>query len=330
MFIFGGIESGNNFLNECWFIELESFQWTRIKPTSLFIPQPRYGNQLFIHSNKLYVYGGCNSKHDFSEMLVLNLNSLEWSVDDSIDVKETSGTCYTGLILHNSVLYFYGGNIKEFESEKEFLNEITKSLGKKLPNGLQYLIHSKYSKIEKNAIERKEKLKPIVNPYFLKKHDLLNQMLPKKLPKKTNFKCLFIGDPKIGKTSFLYFCSCDEFPTNILPKFIQPVNKNTLILNNQYSLEMNDFESLQSFKKIAPITDIIFECFSVDSSESFDNISTQWNPLADKYSPKAIKILIGMKSDVKRDEDYLKKQILNNEFYITNKQVNSNSITKGK
>jgi N-acetylneuraminic acid mutarotase len=123
MFIFGGIESGNNFLNECWFIDLELFQWTQIKPTSTFIPQPRYGSQLFIHSNKLYIYGGCNSKHDFSEMLVMDLNSLEWSIDNLINIKDTSGTCYTGLILYNSVLYFYGGNIKEFESEKEFLNE---------------------------------------------------------------------------------------------------------------------------------------------------------------------------------------------------------------
>jgi GTPase SAR1 family protein len=173
-------------------------------------------------------------------------------------------------------------------------------------------------------------MKPIVNQSFLKKHELLNKILPKKFPKNTNLRCLFIGDSKIGKTSFLYYCSCNEFPTNILPKFIEPVKKNVIILNKQYSLEMNDFESLQYFKKIAPNTDIIFECFSVDSSESFDNIFTQWNPLVDKYSPKAIKILIGMKCDVKRDEDYIKQLILNNEFYITNKQVISNSITKGK
>ena len=320
MYIIGGIESGNKYLNECWILNLDTFEWNDIQFKSELIPQPRYGNQFFSYFNNLYLFGGCNAKHDFSEILKLDLQSLEWKNEENFNLLETTGTCYTGIVLVKNLVYMFGGNIKEFESEREFINEVTKSLGKQIPEKLKYLIHLNYSMIESRSNEILTKLPKPKKEIFMKSNDLLNQILPKKLPKKTKLKCICIGDPKIGKTSFLYHCLTNEFPANNLPQIIESFKKNIIILNKQYSLEMMDFDSIQTLKSIGSQIDIVFLCFSLNSFESYQNILNQWNQIIDNYSSKALKILIGLKSDLKRDENYLHELILKNEIYLTQKE----------
>eukprot|EP01080_Neovahlkampfia_damariscottae_P002395 gene2395-2859_t len=322
MFIVGGIQSGTTYLNDCWMIDLETFEWTEIQYHSPFIPQPRYGNQLFSHFNNLYLFGGCNKNHDFSEILKLDLKTFEWTNEEKdFDLLETTGTCYTGIVLNKNIVYFYGGNIKEFETERDFLNEITKSLGKQVPEKLKYLIHLKYSTIEERSTRMLKKIPKPKNEIFMRSNELLNQMLPKKLPKKTILNCMCIGDQSIGKTSFLYRVLCEEFPLNNVPKTIDSFTKNIIILNKQYSLNMMDFDSIQTLKIQGDHLDIVFLCFSVDSIESYENVFNQWNQILQKYAPKCLKILCGFKYDLKRNEEYLNELIMKNEIYITQKEA---------
>ena len=54
-------------------------------------------------------------------------------------------------------------------------------------------------------------------------------------------------------------------------------------------------------------TDIFLLCFSVVSDASFHNLKSRWLPEVQHHSPDALLILVGLKCDLREDEEYLKK-----------------------
>lgn len=55
------------------------------------------------------------------------------------------------------------------------------------------------------------------------------------------------------------------------------------------------------------MTDIFIICFSTISRASFENVKSKWMPELHKHSPGVPIILIGTKTDIRDDEEILKK-----------------------
>lgn len=58
MYVFGGKDDDNNKLNDLWRLDLNTYQWTEIKPVDNYKPLERSGHSSDIFENYLVVFGG--------------------------------------------------------------------------------------------------------------------------------------------------------------------------------------------------------------------------------------------------------------------------------
>jgi hypothetical protein len=132
MITWGGIHQGNTYLNDLWEFSFKDFNWNQIQTTGKS-PNPRYGHQLFLNNNHLFIYGGCNKDYDFKEVHYLDLHKLKWEKLSELEFpfEETTGTVFTSIFQLKDDLFFFGGIFKEksFESGNKVILDIS---GKKL------------------------------------------------------------------------------------------------------------------------------------------------------------------------------------------------------
>merc|ERR1719370_1010521 len=56
-----------------------------------------------------------------------------------------------------------------------------------------------------------------------------------------------------------------------------------------------------------PQTDVFLVCFSVISNSSFENVKTKWVPEIQHHAPNVPILLVGTKSDLRKDENTIKQ-----------------------
>ncbi|KAL0216491.1 hypothetical protein P9112_008675 [Eukaryota sp. TZLM1-RC] len=81
-FIFGGLSSKMQELNDMWSFDLTKQVWTPITPTNRG-PSPRYGHSMVSLGSKLYVFGGVKQRrptHFYNDLWVFDTVSHEWSL----------------------------------------------------------------------------------------------------------------------------------------------------------------------------------------------------------------------------------------------------------
>lgn len=128
-------------------------------------------------------------------------------------------------------------------------------------------------------------------------------------------KLVVVGDGAIGKTCLLIGYEKDEFPTDYIPTVFENVTLDKEIeINGQQhliSLDLWDTAGQEEFDRLRHLayreTDIYLLCFSVVSDASFHNLQSRWLPEVQHHSPDALIILVGLKCDLREDEEYLKK-----------------------
>jgi hypothetical protein len=132
MITWGGIHQGTTYLNDLWEFSFKDSKWNQIKTVGTS-PNPRYGHQMFLHNNHLFIYGGCNKDYDFKEVHHLDLMKLKWEKLNDLEFpfEETTGTVFTSIFQLKDELFFFGGIFKEksFESGNKVLLDIS---GKKM------------------------------------------------------------------------------------------------------------------------------------------------------------------------------------------------------
>ena len=73
-------------------------------------------------------------------------------------------------------------------------------------------------------------------------------------------------------------------------------------------------EQFEIFHRLKSImyreTDIILICFALDNMHSYENISSKWIPEIKHLAPDALKILVGLKSDIKIDRLWVNNHLL--------------------
>merc|ERR1712142_476311 len=56
-----------------------------------------------------------------------------------------------------------------------------------------------------------------------------------------------------------------------------------------------------------PQTDVFLVCFSVIANSSFENVKTKWVPEIQHHAPNVPILLVGTKSDLRKDENTIKQ-----------------------
>jgi dynein heavy chain len=77
----GGLNYARTAFNDLFTFDFETETWEQIKPSNS-APEGRGGHSVFASDNKVYIYGGWNSEQQYNNVLLFDLEKLEWSDPD--------------------------------------------------------------------------------------------------------------------------------------------------------------------------------------------------------------------------------------------------------
>jgi small GTP-binding protein len=121
-----------------------------------------------------------------------------------------------------------------------------------------------------------------------------------------NVKCVIVGDGAVGKTCVLHSYITRTVPTDYVPTVFDNHTVSVMSFNTPYSMSLWDTAGQEDYDRLRPLsypgTDVFLICFSIDSPESFQHVETKWIPEIKHYSSNVPCLLIGTKSDLRRNQ----------------------------
>jgi len=124
-------------------------------------------------------------------------------------------------------------------------------------------------------------------------------------------KLVVVGDGAVGKTCLLIAYAEDKFPEDYIPTVFENYSANVKAGNEVVSLGLWDTAGQEDYNRLRPLsypaTDMFLICFSVVGPDSFQNVLTKWHPEIHHHCPKAKRMLIGTKKDLRNNADILAK-----------------------
>ncbi|XP_039267734.1 ras-like GTP-binding protein RHO [Styela clava] len=120
-------------------------------------------------------------------------------------------------------------------------------------------------------------------------------------------KVVIVGDGGSGKTSLLIVFTQGEFPEEYVPTVFENYTAETKVEDQRVHLLLWDTAGQEDYDRLRPLSydraDVIIMCYDVMSISSFENISIRWAPEIRHFCPGVPAILVGCKTDLRRDVD---------------------------
>jgi len=125
-------------------------------------------------------------------------------------------------------------------------------------------------------------------------------------------KVALVGDGTVGKTCMLMSYVCQAFMEDYIPTMFDNFSAIEEIDGELVNVILWDTAGQEDYETIRlttcfPNTHIFIVCFSVIHPDSFHNVKQKWLEELKKASPDTPFILVGTKTDLRTDEDILKK-----------------------
>lgn len=126
-----------------------------------------------------------------------------------------------------------------------------------------------------------------------------------------HIKMVTVGDGMVGKTCMLMSYTTDTFPKGYIPTIFD--NYQAMIMYEQIptSVSFWDTAGQEDYDRLRPLsypnTDVFMVCYSVKSKVSLNNAIQKWIPEVKKYCPTASIVVVGTKSDCRKDEKEIQK-----------------------
>ncbi|KAN0074369.1 GTP-binding protein RHO3 [Elaphomyces granulatus] len=114
-------------------------------------------------------------------------------------------------------------------------------------------------------------------------------------------KMVLLGDGACGKTSAL-----NVFTRGFFPTVYEPTVFDLFIDSVHLELSLWDTAGQEEFDRLRSLsyedTHVIMLCFSVDSQDSYENVSTKWISEIQEHCPGVKMVLAALKCDLRTDE----------------------------
>ena len=123
-------------------------------------------------------------------------------------------------------------------------------------------------------------------------------------------KLVIVGDGTCGKTCLLMVFRNDEFPPDYVPTVFENYVKELTVGDKDIELELYDTAGQEDYDRLRPLSypgsDVILVCYSIASPNSCDNVKERWVPEVEQFCPRVPVVLVGLKKDLREDENTIK------------------------
>jgi len=135
-----------------------------------------------------------------------------------------------------------------------------------------------------------------------------------------NIKCVVVGDGAVGKTCLLTSYATNSFPKEYVPTVVENYSATVMVDGKPINLGLWDTAAQECYDRLRPLsypqTDVFLICFSVISSSSFENVKRHWIHEIQHHAPNVPFVLVGTKSDLRKDENTIKQRNTRNQSMV--------------
>ncbi|KAK2520546.1 hypothetical protein Q9966_013470 [Columba livia] len=124
-------------------------------------------------------------------------------------------------------------------------------------------------------------------------------------------KAVVVGDGGCGKTSLLVAFARGDFPKVYVPTVFEKYTASLQVGGKPVKIHLWDTAGQEDYDRLRPLsysdTNVVLICFDVTSPNTFDNILTKWYPEVNHFCRGVPVLLVGCKTDLRRDREVLQK-----------------------
>ncbi|XP_054468000.1 rho-related GTP-binding protein RhoF [Anoplopoma fimbria] len=141
------------------------------------------------------------------------------------------------------------------------------------------------------------------------------------MKKGDQLKIVIVGDGGCGKTSLLLVYAKGDFPENYAPSVFEKYVTTISLGRKEIKLNLYDTAGQEDYDRLRPLSyqeaDLILVCFDVTNPTSFENVLIKWHPEVKHFCRDTPVILIGCKTDLRKDKECARKLKALNQEPIT-------------
>ncbi|XP_029300108.1 rho-related GTP-binding protein RhoF [Cottoperca gobio] len=124
-------------------------------------------------------------------------------------------------------------------------------------------------------------------------------------------KIVIVGDGGCGKTSLLMVYAKGDFPEKYAPSVFEKYVSTVSLGGKEIKLNLYDTAGQDDYDRLRPLSyqeaDLILVCFDVTNPTSYENVLIKWHPEVKHFCRDTPVILIGCKTDLRKDKECARK-----------------------
>uniref|UniRef100_A0A8B9SQT5 Ras homolog family member F, filopodia associated n=1 Tax=Anas platyrhynchos TaxID=8839 RepID=A0A8B9SQT5_ANAPL len=128
---------------------------------------------------------------------------------------------------------------------------------------------------------------------------------------KKEVKVVIVGDGGCGKTSLLMVYAKGAFPEQYAPSVFEKYTTSVTIGKKEVVLNLYDTAGQEDYDRLRPLsyqnTNVVLICYDVMNPTSYDNVAVKWYPEVNHFCRGVPLVLIGCKTDLRKDKEQLRK-----------------------
>ncbi|XP_067107097.1 rho-related GTP-binding protein RhoF [Osmerus mordax] len=126
-----------------------------------------------------------------------------------------------------------------------------------------------------------------------------------------DLKIVIVGDGGCGKTSLLMVYAKGDFPEKYAPSVFEKYVTTISYGGKEIVLNLYDTAGQDDYDRLRPLSyqnaNLVLVCYDVTNPTSFENVLIKWYPEINHFCQDVPVILIGCKTDLRKDKERTRK-----------------------